>query len=87
MQIEGANEEKEKTFLKCQTDMLLKYDKKIYENITFPEQIILDLGCNDGYDTMVRFKNISNAKIVGIDRDSDCIQSANINYGNENIHF
>ena len=25
----GANEEKEKTFLKCQTDMLLKYDKKI----------------------------------------------------------
>lgn len=83
----GANEEKEKTFLKCQTDMLLKYDKKIYENITFPEQIILDLGCNDGYDTMVRFKNISNAKIVGIDRDSDCIQSANINYGNENIHF
>lgn len=83
----GANEEKEKEFLICQTNMLLEYDKKIYEDITFPEQIILDLGCNDGYNTMAQFKNISNAKIVGIDRDPDCIQSANINYSNDNIHF
>lgn len=83
----GANEEKEKEFLKCQTNMLLEYDQSIYNNITFPEQIILDLGCNDGYNTMARFKNITNAIIVGIDRDPDCIQSANINYGNDNTHF
>lgn len=83
----GANEEKEKAFLKYQTNMLLEYDKKIYEKITFPGQIILDLGCNDGYNTMAQFKNISNAKIIGIDRDPDCIQSANTNYSNDNIHF
>lgn len=83
----GANEEKEKEFLRCQTNMLLEYDKIIYEKITFPGQIILDMGCNDGYNTMARFKNISNVKIIGIDRDSDCIQSANKNYSNDNIHF
>lgn len=83
----GANEEKEKQFLRCQTDALLEYDKKIYESITFPKQIILDLGCNDGYSTIARFKNISNAKIIGIDQNPDCIQSANINYSNDNIHF
>lgn len=82
-----ASEEKEKEFLKLQTEMLLEYDKEIYDKITFPGQIILDLGCNDGNNTMARFKNIPNAKIIGVDRDSDCIQSANINYGNDNFHF
>ncbi len=78
---------KEKEFLRCQTDALLEYDKRIYESITFPRQIILDFGCNDGYGTMAWFKNILNAKIIGIDQNPDCIQSANINYNNDNIHF
>ena len=82
-----ASAEKEKEFLKQQTEMLLEYDKDIYENINRPGKIVLDLGCNDGKNTMARFKDVPNVKIIGIDRDRDCINSANDKFSSDSIHF
>lgn len=82
-----AAAEKELDFLRKQTEMLLEYDRDVYERILTPGMSILDLGCNEGSNTMARFGEIEGVKLIGIDRDEGCIQSANEMYGDRASFF
>lgn len=79
----GANDQKELEFLKLQQEMLYLYDKDVIDRILADKNdiAVLDIGCNNGSQTMRYFENDSRVeKIVGIDRDYECIKFAKENY-------
>lgn len=86
----GASEHKEQEFLKIQQDLLYDFDNDVYKKILKNHRnlVVLDIGCNDGYQTIKRFGNNENiSKIVAIDRDEKCIEYAKMQYKNEKYIF
>lgn len=75
--------------IKIQADFLYAFDLKVlHRAITLlqkenPERTIkiLDIGCGDGYLTYSRFQNFSGIEVLGLDKNDECISSAN--YRNE----
>ena len=75
----------EAAFLEIQRNLLFNYDSDVYEKILQGKEdiCVLDIGCNDGKQTMSRFGNDQRIKqIVGIDIDENVISLAKSNYPN-----
>ncbi len=73
----------EANFLKLQQRMLYDYDTDVYEKILAGKSHIsvLDIGCNNGLQTMQRFGVDARVDaIVGIDRDQVAIEQAQKQY-------
>ncbi len=76
-------EDNEANFLKLQQEMLYDYDTDIYEKLLKDKTDIsvLDIGCNNGLQTMKRFGGDGRVKsIFGIDRDVEAIEQAQSAY-------
>lgn len=84
----GGQEKHEKEYLKTQAELLQEYDKSVYHDLVLKCKNILDIGCNDGVNTMTRYSSYGNIeKIVGIDKLQSCIDSANQKYEKSNARF
>lgn len=80
----------ERSRLKEQQQLLLKFDMPTYEKLLLGRSNInvLDLGCGNGTALINRLGNRSEvAKIVGLEFDSTAVEHANTTYGNDNIKF
>ena len=84
------NDEHERNRLNIQLQILKKFDSDVYERILSGRKnlSVLDIGCNEGNLTMDRFgKRPEVRKIIGIDINSDAIESAKSNFENEKASF
>lgn len=79
----GATAKNELEFLKIQQQFLYDYDDDVYQKLLKDKSglTVLDIGCNDGTQTINRFSTDSRiTKIVGIDIDPTAISIASANY-------
>ena len=75
----SANDPKERDFLNLQQRLLYYFDNSVYEKHLLGKHnlSVLDVGCNNASQTMLRFGNDSRINVLfGIDRDKNCIEEA-----------
>lgn len=60
---------------------------KQYQNDKEKSYSILDIGCSNGYNTQLLFKDFDSSTILGIDIDSKRIMQANQNNKSTNFRF
>ncbi len=70
-------------FLALQQNMMFEYDQDVFDRILSnkTDLTVLDIGCNNGLQTMRRFGSDARVKtVVGVDRDEACIAEAKQKY-------
>lgn len=84
------NNKTEKSRLRAQQELLMKFDMPVYEKCLEGKQglCVLDLGCGNGVALMNRLGNRKEVdRIIGIEYDRAATDSANAKYGGEKAKF
>ena len=84
----GGAESHEREYLKLQSNLLYEYDSSVFTDLLSSAKTLLDIGCNDGSNTMGNYSSFTNLQtIIGIDKLQSCVDAANKNYANTNAYF
>ena len=87
--IYSTEKEVEKIRLKAQNRFFYAYAKQYLDNVfaKYPNPAVLDIGCNNGDNIMMRLDGRNYSFLLGVDRDSKSIEEANNVYGSDKTVF
>ncbi len=73
--------------LHAQNEILRDFSKEFFDKIVKPDFSILDIGCADGENIMLRLENIEYKNLLGVDIESHQIEKAIATYGSDKNTF